>query len=60
MNLHRISDREFTLTFKKAGKMVRKNHVRVSKDGKTTTVTEVYNSDAKPSDKKHIDVYEKQ
>lgn len=40
--------------------MVRKNHVRVSKDGKTTTVTEVYNSDAKPGDKKHIDVYEKQ
>ena len=59
VSLHRINDREFTLTFKKAGKVVARNHVSVSRDGRTTTVTEMYNSEApKPGEKKHVDVYE--
>ena len=60
VSLHRINDRELTLTFKKAGKVVARNHVSVSRDGRTTTVTEMYNSEAKPGEKKHVDVYEKQ
>lgn len=60
VSLHRISDREFTLAFKKAGKVVGKNRVSVSMDGRTTTVTQIYNSEAKPGEKQHVDVYEKQ
>jgi len=60
VSLHRINEREFTLTFKKAGKIVGKNEVSVSRDGRTTTVTQIYNSEAKPGEKKHVDVYEKQ
>jgi len=60
VSLHRINEREFALAFKKAGKVVGKNHVGVSRDGRTTTVTQIYNSEAKPAEKKHVDVYEKQ
>ena len=60
VSLHRINEREFTLTFKKARKVVGKNHVSVSRDGRTTTVTQIYNSEAKPGDNKRVDVYEKQ
>jgi hypothetical protein len=52
VSLHRINQREFTLTFKKAGKVVGENDVSVSRDGKTTTVKEIYNSEAKPGEKK--------
>jgi hypothetical protein len=60
VSLHRINEREFTLTFKKAGKVVGKNDVSVSSDGKTTNVKEIYNSEAKPGEKHSVDVYEKQ
>jgi hypothetical protein len=60
VSLHQINEREFTLTFKKAGKAVGKNHVSVSRDGRTTTVTQIYNSEAKSGEKKHVDIYEKQ
>jgi hypothetical protein len=60
VSLHRISERKFILTFKKAKKVVGKNDVSVSRDGRTTTVTQIYNSEAKPGEKKHVDVYEKQ
>ena len=51
---------KFILTFKEAKKVVGKNDVSVSRDGRTTTVTQIYNSEAKPGEKKHVDVYEKQ
>jgi hypothetical protein len=60
VSLHRINEREFTLTFKKAGKVVGRNHVSVSRDGRTTTVSEIFNNEAKPREEKHVDVYEKQ
>ena len=60
VSLHRINEREFTLTFKKVGKVVGKNRVSVSRDGRTTTVTQIYNSEAKAGEKKHVYVYEKQ
>lgn len=59
VSLHRINEREFTLTLKKEGKVIGKNHVRVSKDGKTTTVTEVYSTETKPGAKKRKDVYDR-
>jgi len=60
VSLQRINEREFTLTFKKAGKVVGKNDVSVSKDGKTTTVKQIYSSEVKPGEKQSVDVYEKQ
>jgi hypothetical protein len=60
VSLHRINEREFTLTFKKAGKVVGKNDVSVSREGRTTTVTQIYNSEAKAGEKKHVDVYQRQ
>jgi hypothetical protein len=60
VSLQRINEREFTLTFKKAGKVVGKNDVSASKDGKTTTVKQVYSSEVKPGEKQSVDVYEKQ
>ena len=48
------------MTFRKAVKVVGANDVTVSRDGKTTTVKETYNSEAKPGEKQSVDVYEKQ
>ena len=48
------------MTGRKAKKVVGKNDVSVSRDGRTTTVTQIYNSEAKPGENKHVDVYEKQ
>lgn len=58
VSLHRVNERQADLTFKKAGKVVFKNSVAVSKDGKTTTCTVTDYSEGKSN--KGTFVYDKQ
>jgi hypothetical protein len=58
VSLHRVSQREVILTFKKGGKIVFKNTAIVSRDGKTTTLNVTDYSEGKP--KTGTEVYDKQ
>ena len=58
VSVHRVNEHQLDLTFTKAGKVIGKNSVVVSKDGKTTSCHLTVYGEGKP--KKGTDVYDKQ